>query len=371
MSAPLRVLHVAQPTDGGVGRYVETIAVAERDAGMTVAVASPPGELADNLGSAGVETISWPARRGPGPHSIGELVRLRRVIAAWGPDVVHLHSSKAGLVGRLAVRRHRPTIFQPHAWSFHVDGRAARLAGVWERIGARYADVVVCVSEAELDEGRSYGVDARFVVIQNGVDTTGLAPVDAAERIEIRKRLALPVGAPIAVCAGRLAHQKGQDVLLSAWPSVLADVPDAVLVLVGDGPLRAELASVIAGDVRMVGHRPDVGDWLRAADVVVLPSRWEGFSLLLLEAMACGAAIVATDVAGVRESLGCSAPESIVPVEDADALAAAVAVRLESRALACDEGARSRAVAVERFDRARVAADVIALTRGLGRASGT
>jgi glycosyltransferase involved in cell wall biosynthesis len=370
MSAPLRVLHVSQPTDGGVGRYVATLALAERDAGLSVAVASPPGQLADELGGTGVETIAWPARRGPGPRSIGELVRLRRVIAEWSPDVVHLHSSKAGLVGRLAVRRRRPTIFQPHAWSFHVDGRSARLAGVWERIGARYADVVVCVSEAERDEGRSHGVTARFEVIQNGVDTTGFAPVDAAERMGIRARLALPDGVPIAVCAGRLAPQKGQDVLLSAWPSVLGRVPDAVLVLVGDGPLRAELARRIVGDVRLVGHRGDVGDWLRAADVVVLPSRWEGFSLLLLEAMACGAAVVATDVAGVRESLGRSAPAAILPVGDDRALGLALAERLADAALARSEGARNRDVAVEHFDEARVVAAVTSLTRELGHSRG-
>jgi glycosyltransferase involved in cell wall biosynthesis len=121
--------------------------------------------------------------------------------------------------------------------------------------------------------------------------------------------------APLVVCVGRLCRQKGQDILLDAWPSVLRRVPAARLVLVGDGPDSARLRAAAPRDVLFAGAAADAVPWYQAADLVVLPSRWEGMALAPLEAMACGRPVVMTDVDGARESLP--------PGHDARCLAAA------------------------------------------------
>ena len=145
------------------------------------------------------------------------------------------------------------------------------------------------MSEDERRLGEASGIRGAFRVVPNGVDLEAIPFADAEERAAARARLELGDG-PLVVCVGRLSRQKGQDVLLDAWPQVTARVSDARLVLVGDGPEREALEARVSGETTLAGERDDVADWLAAADVVALPSRWEGMSLALLEAMARGAA---------------------------------------------------------------------------------
>ena len=171
------------------------------------------------------------------------------------PDVLHLHSSKAGLAGRLAARGRLPTVFQPRGWSFEaVTGPKRAAAVAWERFGARWAAAVVCVSEGERERGEGEGIHARWHVIANGVDLNVHEPADAADRAQSRQRLELGEG-PLVVCVGRLTRQKGQDILLDAWPEILRRVPDARLALVGDGPMREALVQRAMPSVIFAGNR--------------------------------------------------------------------------------------------------------------------
>lgn len=325
-----RVLHVAQPVDAGVARCVAQWAAAQRRDGVDVHVACPPGgHLTDDLTAAGVPVHRWDATRSPGPSVPAETRALARIVAEVDPGLVHLHSAKAGLAGRLAIRGRRPTAFSPHAWSFDaVTGpvRAASLA--WERAATRWTSLLVCVSDAERMRGRDARVRARrTAVVPNGVDLQALSPAGAPDRARARAALGLPDG-PLAVCVGRLARQKGQDVLVEAFAVVRRELPDAALVLVGDGPDRASLTG--RGAV-LVGDRDDVADWLAAADVVVVPSRWEGMALVPLEAMARARSVVASDVTGVRESVPRGAGAIVAP-DDPRALATALTSRLRDGA---------------------------------------
>jgi glycosyltransferase involved in cell wall biosynthesis len=361
----MRVLHVAQPTYGGLVTCVGDPVSDQVGRGWDVHVASPPdGELPDLVRAAGAAHVAWPAARSPGPGVLRETARLRRILDDVRPDVVHLHSSKAGLCGRLALRGRRPTVFQPQAWSFHAAGGPLRRASAaWERLGARWAHALVCASEAEREQGERAGIRARWRVIYNGVDVERLAEAGDEERRAARARLALP-DQPLAICVGRLSRQKGQDVLLDAWPTVTRAVPGAMLVLVGSGEDRDALAERAVPGVTFAGERDDVPDWLAAADVVVNSSRWEGMSLAILEAMARGRSIIATDVAGSREAVGDEAG-AIVPPEDPDALAAAIAKRLSDAALREAEGRAARARAVRSHDVRRTTAQVAELYEDL------
>lgn len=364
------VLHVSETLLGGVGAVVADLARAQAAAGWRVAVAAPPDERSAQLRPGGVTVHAWAPGARPGPHLPAQLRELRRVVAAERPELVHLHSSMAGLCGRLVVRRRIPTLFQPHSWSFFAVDEPVRTAAVaWERAGARWADVVLCVSEDEREHARRAGVRARTEVIANGVDLERFSFADDAARTAARRALGLG-DEPLVVCSGRLHRQKGQQRLLDAWPAVRRAVPGAVLALVGDGPDRAALAARGVEGVGLVGQVEHVERWLAAADLVAMPSTWEGMSLSLLEARALGRAVVVTDVPGMREVVT-PGSGAVVPLDDADALAQAVVQRLQDPALRAEEGRLARADAESRHDlavqRARVldlAASVAAGRRG-------
>ncbi|MEE1827230.1 glycosyltransferase [Streptomyces sp. BE20] len=374
----MTILHISQPVDGGVARVVVDLVRGQREAGHRVLVACPRGgRLAEEAGAVGALVLDWPARRSPGPAVAAEAWRLRRIVRAAAPDMVHLHSAKAGLAGRLAVRGAAPTVFQPHAWSFAaVDGALAAATLRWERYATRWAHRLLCVSVQERADGVAAGLHADWAVVPNGVDVRHYAP---AERRAARVMLGLELDAPLAVCVGRLCRQKGQDVLLDAWPEVQRRVPSARLALVGGGPEEARLAAVVRESaeparVRLVGDVADPRPWLAAADLVVLPSRWEGMALAPLEAMASGRPVLLTDVPGARECLPPAERKSaVVPPEDAAALATRMAEAL-SDPIECERrGARLREHAAARHDVRSVVEQVDALYRdllGAGPAAG-
>ena len=352
MTTPRSVLHVAQPRDAGVPRVASALVADQIERGWRVTVASPAdGDLRRAAEAAGAKWFPWEATRDPGPSVGAETQRLARVVRSADPHLVHLHSAKAGLAGRLVLRGRRPTVFQPHAWSFEAaGGLVGRAAATWERTGARWADIVICVSEDERRRGDAVGVRARWEVVPNGVDLSRYSAASAADRAAARAALGVDPEAPLAVVVGRLARQKGQDTLLRGWPSVVERVPDASLVLVGDGPDRAELEAIGGERVRFAGDEQDVAAWLAACDVSVIPSRWEaGLSLVAMEAMARARSVVATDVAGMADGLGSDAG-AVVAIDDAAALADAVAERLADRARADREGAAGRRRVQERYD---------------------
>ncbi|MEW2518842.1 glycosyltransferase [Actinacidiphila alni] len=379
--AGLTVLHVSQPVEGGVARVVTDLVRAQLDDGMRPVVACPPdGALPEAAAAAGARVVRWPAGRSPGPGLARETRAVGRLIRAVRPDLLHVHSAKAGLAVRLAVRGTRPTVFQPHAWSFDaVGGATARAALRWERYAARWADRVLCVSEAERRAGQDAGVPGRWAVVPNGVDLDRFAPgggEDAGDggRGEGVRRGGLPAlhsppglsgvadDAPLVVCVGRLCAQKGQDVLLRAWPRVSAALPEARLVLVGDGPALRSLLRDAPPGVLFAGGAADTAPWYRAADVAVLPSRWEGMALAPLEAMACGRPVVLTDVSGARESVpAADAASAVVPVGDERALADALLALLTDPVRRAAAGRRALAHVRERHDVRRTAAAVAEL----------
>lgn len=352
------ILHVSMPTEGGVCRCVRELVADQVERGWQVSVASPGGNLEKSVRELGAGHITWRAGRAPGPSTGIETLRLRRILREAGPDLVHLHSSKAGLAGRLALRGSLPTVFQPHGWSFYaLHGPLQRAAVAWERLGVRWADVILCVSETERVRGEEAGIRANWRVVSNGVDVRELLPASDEERKTARRRLELG-GGPLVVCLGRISHAKGQDILVGAWPRVRGRVADATLVLVGGGE-DAEAVQRQAGEgVVFAGERSDVADWLAAADVVAAPSRWEGMSFAMLETMASSRSLVMTDVPGARDALGADAA-GIVPLGDDRVLAGAIIERLLDPALARAEGTAARE-RVERFHDIRDATGSVA-----------
>lgn len=366
----LRILHVTQPVDGGVAAVVADLAAHQAADGHRVAVASPDGWVREQL-APDVDWHRWSSTRQPGRSLPGEARALARIVRDVEPDAVHLHSSKAGLVGRLVIRGRRPTVFQPHAWSFHAAGGAQRLLSRWwERAGARWTSLLLACSGDELREGMTAGVAVPARVVLNGVRTPSPAALDV-DRARIRAELGVTDDVPVLAVVGRLCVQKGQDVLLDAWPAIRRAHPRAVLVLAGDGPERAALQARATSGVTFLGHRPDALRVIAAADLVVAPSRWEGLSLSLLEAMSCGRPVVSGDVSGAAGALRAGSPEAagiVVPVGDPAALGDAVVELLGSPQRCRAMGARGRERVGRRYRREQTFA---AATQSLAAAAAT
>ncbi|MDX6211168.1 MAG: hypothetical protein QOF82_255 [Frankiales bacterium] len=356
----MKVLHVSQPVTEGVANWVVDLVSDQCARGYETVVACPgDSPLSAQVRALGSEQRDWTASRSPGPSVPREVLALRRIVADVQPDLVHLHSSKAGLAGRLAIRGSRPTVFQPHGWSFQATTGPLRAATVrWESFGSRWADRILCVSEGEAEEAAAIGIRRdRLAVVSNGVDLERWPRAGTGAREAARERLGLDAAAAVVVNVGRLSRQKGQDLLLSAWPAVRSAVPGALLYLIGDGPDREALATAIGADSDIVlyGASRQVPDWLAAADVVVMGSRWEGMSLFVLEAAAAGRSLVVTDVAGMRDVVGqgAGAAGAVVPLEPpgtfASRFGAAVAARLSDPELRDREAAAARTRVEERF----------------------
>jgi glycosyltransferase involved in cell wall biosynthesis len=346
VTRPLDVLIVSQPVTYGVAVYVRQLTEAALAAGHHVTVVSPGadrGPLSGWVKNAGASHHTLHMARKPAPRDAFDLLTLRRL--ARGKDVVHLHSSKAGVLGRVAAlsigRRHRPgVVVTAHYWSWLVGGRWAPLYRWVERSLARRCDALIAVSEEEATEGRVVlGSTAPVKLIPNGVDREHFSPRGyPADR---------DAGASLIVCVGRLSHQKGQDVAIEALALMRDRTARLRLVGAESGPgerarleeLAASLA--VADRIEWRGAVDDTAPEYRAADVVVAPSRWDGLSLALLEAMACGATIIASDVNG-SESLGDSG--LIVPPDDPAALADRIDMLLgdASRRRRLGEAARAR-----------------------------
>jgi glycosyltransferase involved in cell wall biosynthesis len=206
----------------------------------------------------------------------------------------------------------------------------------------------------------AHGIPAdRVLGIPNGIDTQQFQPASPSERADLRLAQSIAPDIPVAVFAGRLHPVKQVDTLLRAWQQV----PDGYLVILGDGDERVRLEILsrklgIASRVRWQGMVSNVGDWLRLADTFVLPSASEGLSIALLEAMACGATPVATAVGGAVDVIDPGRNGLLVAPGDADGLASALTCALSDSAWRAQAAVAARSTIVERYDLARIAAQL-------------
>lgn len=343
--APARILVVSQVTVDGVAVCVRDLVGAAVAVGVEITVACPrTGDLARWVQERGAKWELLEMQRSPHWSDVAAIVRLRRL--ARESDLVHLHSSKAGAVGRLALvglgTRRPPCVFTPHGWSWLVGGSLEWAYKAFERLAARGATVIVAVSDGERSIGQAVlGPHIQQIcVIENGVDPGRFAPEGpAAPRLDD----------PLVVGVGRLCRARAPDLAVATLARM--STPGARLRLVGDGEDRPAIedqivACDLTGRVEMVGFRPDPAPDLRAADVVLIPSRYDGMALVLLEAMACGAAIVATRVPGasVLEGVG-----ELVNVEDTEAMAKSIDSLLADPDRCLELGRAARARVVERY----------------------
>lgn len=338
----LRTVQVLGGGNAGSSAHVRSLASGLVARGVRVTVCAPAeaDHLYDFTG-AGADHVHVPRSSDP-----GSVAALRAVCA--DADLVHAHGLHASFRTVLALSgRSTPLVVTWHDRA-HAEGARAHLVRLLERRVVKAASVVLGTSSALVDRARRTGArDARLAAVALP-GARRLVEHEDPDRLRPKVRAELgATGRPLLIAVGSLERHRGYDVLLDASRAWQRLDPVPLVVIAGEGDLRAELQRRIEDEglpVRLIGRRDDVFELLAAADAAVLPSRWESRSVLAQEALHARVPLVATDVGGMPELVGDAA--ELVPYGDAKALADAV-VRLlgdpERQELLKERGARQAA----------------------------
>ncbi|CAN7158582.1 glycosyltransferase [Pararhizobium sp. LjRoot255] len=310
----LRILQVLEPSGGGSGRHFLDLCRGLKRRGHHVEAVYSPVRAEDafvrelkSLNLPAVHTLAM--KRAPGWSDIAAFRALRDIIADGGPfDIIHSHSSKAGALARPHLPgRHIPRVYTPHAFRTMDPalGKAGRLIyGAIELILASlFTDHLICVSNDEYAHARSLGIpERRLSVIVNGV---------ASLRLDMAKTVRASFGITpetfVFGFVGRLSHQKAPERLIEAFRKAAARLPDAQLIMVGSGERERQVRKAIAESglqnrIRLTSAFTG-SQAIPAFDVLVMPSRYEAMSYVMLEAAAAGKPIISTDVGGASTAI--------------------------------------------------------------------
>ncbi|MEI6970453.1 MAG: glycosyltransferase family 4 protein [bacterium] len=339
------------------GAYEVSIACGEQT--------GPEGSLIEEVRHRGVPLKVVPTlRREVNPVAdMRAILALRRIMTSSGGgprfDIVHTHSSKAGVVGRIAARLAGvPTVVHTvHGWSFHDRMPAWKLHFyvALEKWACRFGQKMIVVADADIEKGLSRGIGRRddYVVIRSGIELDRFGN-PLVPRHETRRQLGIPADAMVVGSVTRLSEQKAPLDLIESFALVHRSSPRTRFVVVGDGPLRGKVESLLrernlADAVVLTGLRRDIPELMAAFDVFTLNSLWEGLPRVLPQAMATGLPIVCTRADGSADAVEDGRNGLLVPRSNPAAAAAQILLLLSDRGLCkrMGEEGRRRATAYD------------------------
>jgi glycosyltransferase involved in cell wall biosynthesis len=302
------------------------------------------------------------------------LVALTYLIRRGRYDIVHTHSSKAGILGRWAARLAGVPIIvhTVHGWGHHDRQHplVCRAYILLERITQRVTDRLVVVSPRDIEKGLVDGIAGpeKYVTIRSGIELDRFR-VPARPREAVRAELGIPRGAVVVGTVTRLSPQKAPLDFVAAAAQVAAQRRDVYFVIVGGGPLQARVEAQVAalglaGRVRLTGLRRDIPDLLHSLDIFALTSLWEGLPRVLPQAMAAGLPIVATAVDGNAEAVTDELNGLLTPPGDPSAMAGALMRLVDDSALRREMGQTGQ-TRIEEFGVRKMIQDIAALYEAL------
>ena len=281
--------------------------------------------------------------------------KLSRIIRQFSPEIVHVHDPHAVSMAALALSfsapTPRPRVVASRRVDFHLQKHS------FSRWKYRQVDLFIAASAAIRDVLVSDGIPARHtVVVHDGID---VGKIGRLPSVDLRAEFWLPHGAPLLVNVGALVAHKGQRYLIDAMPHVLREVPEAHLIILGEGELRSALERQVKElgvekHVLLPGFRADVLQLMKSADLFVMSSVTEGLGSTVLDAMAMKLAVVGTQAGGIPEAVVDGRTGLLVPPAHARELATAIVQLLKDPGRRERMGAAGHARVSEHFGVARM-----------------
>lgn len=302
----IRVLEgIRQGKIGGGESYVLSLVEhLDRNIFEPVVLSFTDGPMVEKLRSWKVPVYVIPSSRA---FDISVWGKVKKLMADEKIDIVHAHGSRAQSNMYWGARKlNLPLIYTCHGWSFHPDQhpfkRKLRILG--EQFLSGKSSVNICVSHANRSTGKELFGKFEAEVIHTSIDTQKFNPLGNYK--DIRKEFGIRKDAILIAYVARLTVQKQPLVMVDAFARVASEIPRAMLLMVGDGEYKQRVEERVKelkleDRIILQSFRQDVPDLLAASDLFVLPSLWEGFPIALVEAMAMGKAVVATNVDGTPE----------------------------------------------------------------------
>lgn len=303
------------------------------------------------------------------------LFKLILILRKEKPDIVHTHTSKAGLLGRIAAfLTGTPIIIHtPHGHIFHsyFGPALTKVFILIEKIASRITDRIITLTDRERDEHIEKGIAPveRFITIHSGVTLNRFKDL-AVHREKKKEELGIPKNGSVIGTVGRLVPVKGQKYLVAALERLIKEFPETVLVIVGDGHLRPELEKQaeeagIRKNIIFTGWRREVPEILSLFDILVFPSLNEGMGKVLVEGMALEKPIVASNAGGIRDLIEDGRNGILVPPKNPEVLANAISKLMKNRALAENLGKNGRDRVYPDFDASTMVAKIEGLYESL------
>jgi glycosyltransferase involved in cell wall biosynthesis len=312
---------------GGESHLLSLVENLDRSQFEPVVLSFTEGPMVDRLRGMGIRTHVLHTEK---PFDVTKWVEVKALIRSEGVDLVHAHGTRASSNTLWAARHlNIPLIYTIHGWSFHNDQHPlVRKLRIWgERWITTRSSVNIAVSASNRASGLEQIPGLKAVVINNGIDQQKFSPGRSFKNI--RAELGIPADVVMVLFIARFTAHKQPLTLIRAFREALRAMPGMRLLMVGDGDQREEGLQLVSelgleAAVSFQAFRQDVPDILAAADIFVLPSLWEGLPIGLLEAMAMGKAVIATEVDGTKEVVRPGENGLLVEPGNVSALAAAL-----------------------------------------------
>lgn len=314
----------------------------------------------------GIEVEFFTMKRGLSLRGIND---IKNFVKKNGIQIVHCHGYKPNIFFGLIPYRKVKALSTAHGWAKQGSGVKARVYEYLDSLALKRMDRVIAVSKSVRSDLEQRGVrDSRISVIYNGLELDRVA--SGSSGASIRDKYGIAEGDFVIGAVGRLTAVKGFRYLIEAFSVVASKVSNCRLLIAGDGPLRNELTTAIlyhnlSNRIALVGYQKPINSFLKEIDLFVMSSLSEGLPMALLEAMACGKAIVATAVGGITETVENERSALLVPSRDPNAIAAGI-LRLYGECAMRDEmGIRNRRIVREKFSAGRMIQEYVSIYRKL------
>ena len=242
-------------------------------------------------------------------EDIGAIIKIKKLLKQIKPDVTYLHSSKAGAIGRIALAFNFKTkiLYNAHGWYFNaqISNKKKKMYALIEKILAIKTDKIINISKNEYESALKNKIASpkKMCIIENGIDFTKFVDCER-RRIETRKKYNIKENDIVIGVVGRISEQKDPITSTKAFNSIHNKFSNTKMMFVGDGDLRQKITEYARqnnteNDIIITGWVNNVEKYIPAFDIAILPSKWEGFGLVLIEYMACDKPMIASNVGGI------------------------------------------------------------------------